>query len=462
MSRQDPKGFYTRLGVAPDASAEDIKKGYRSRAMDLHPDRNQGRDTTRAFQELQEAYNVLSNAKTRAEYDSIGLEEEQRTQTTARRSPDPIVCHKCGCVSAQPRYAIFFEVKSFIFVTRRTARQGIFCASCAAKEALKASAITWVLGWWGFPWGPIWSLDALARNLFGGTQPREHNARILAYQASYFASKGHNDLARAIALDALNLALKIKAPTNSLRRRLGYDTVDAAAGLVKQIKALVLALDDGLPFKRLKPLWGIFNRILAQQGAMAMAFAVAIAIAVIWDEKPRTQTPIPAPTAFRAPATPNPGKFGTAAPSTSPDVSRSAASEIDAKPLPLSKIFKRYVKVRLGDPLPPLKVTTERGGPHCLIKLYDWNTNAPVLSVFIRSGESTEIKVPVGDYRAKVASGETWQGEQKLFGPDTDYSEFDKRLEFVVSGDQLVGKQLELTPRPHGNLHRTKISAADF
>jgi hypothetical protein len=125
-------------------------------------------------------------------------------------------------------------------------------------------------------------------------------------------------------------------------------------------------------------------------------------------------------------------------------------------------MFKRYVRVSRDDPQPPFKITTRTGGPHCLLKLYDVGTGTPTVAVFIRSGESVEVKVPVGTYRAKLASGERWYGEERLFGPDTDYAQFDSLMEFEVRGNQLVGKSMELTPVLHGNLRRTKISAANF
>jgi hypothetical protein len=49
---------------------------------------------------------------------------------------------------------------SLILVTSRRTVQGVFCPSCAPKKAFQANAITWPLGWWGFPWGPIWTVGA--------------------------------------------------------------------------------------------------------------------------------------------------------------------------------------------------------------------------------------------------------------------------------------------------------------
>ena len=72
MAKRD---FYEVLGVAKNASDDDIKKAYRKLAMKYHPDRNQG-DTAKAaeekFKEAKEAYEMLSDAQKRAAYDQYG------------------------------------------------------------------------------------------------------------------------------------------------------------------------------------------------------------------------------------------------------------------------------------------------------------------------------------------------------------------------------------------------------
>jgi molecular chaperone DnaJ len=70
MAKRD---YYQVLGVARDASEEDLKKAYRKLAMQYHPDRNQGDASAEAkFKELNEAYDVLKDAEKRAAYDRFG------------------------------------------------------------------------------------------------------------------------------------------------------------------------------------------------------------------------------------------------------------------------------------------------------------------------------------------------------------------------------------------------------
>jgi molecular chaperone DnaJ len=75
--------LYDTLGVNKGASAEEIKKAYRKLAAKYHPDRNPGDATAEEkFKEVQHAYDVLSDADTRKQYDTFG-------STDGRRGFDP-------------------------------------------------------------------------------------------------------------------------------------------------------------------------------------------------------------------------------------------------------------------------------------------------------------------------------------------------------------------------------------
>lgn len=64
--------FYETLGVARDATADEIKKAYRKLAMQHHPDRNPGHESEAKFKEISEAYQVLSDPDKRAHFDRFG------------------------------------------------------------------------------------------------------------------------------------------------------------------------------------------------------------------------------------------------------------------------------------------------------------------------------------------------------------------------------------------------------
>ena len=73
MSAKDymEKDYYATLGVTKDADADLIKKSYRKLARKYHPDQNKDSDAEDKFKEVSEAYDVLSDAKKRTEYDEM-------------------------------------------------------------------------------------------------------------------------------------------------------------------------------------------------------------------------------------------------------------------------------------------------------------------------------------------------------------------------------------------------------
>ncbi|SCW03484.1 LAFE_0G11496g1_1 [Lachancea fermentati] len=68
--------YYDLLGVSPDSKPIEIKKAYRKKSIQEHPDKNPNDPTaTERFQAISQAYQVLSNPDLRAKYDKYGKEE---------------------------------------------------------------------------------------------------------------------------------------------------------------------------------------------------------------------------------------------------------------------------------------------------------------------------------------------------------------------------------------------------
>lgn len=99
--------LYATLGVQSDATMDEIKRAYRRAAMKWHPDRNLGREAEAhaAFQEIRDAYAILSDAGQRQIYDEVFEQEMQRWQAEREaREEQEREAQREGQRVAQERY----------------------------------------------------------------------------------------------------------------------------------------------------------------------------------------------------------------------------------------------------------------------------------------------------------------------------------------------------------------------
>jgi hypothetical protein len=90
-------------------------------------------------------------------------------------------------------------------MTFRRGAGGVYCGSCRKKAGLKYTVISVLLGWWGIPWGPIYTLQAIGRNSAGGHQDDELNSELLQAVASELIDQGN----QTGAIEALEQSLRL-------------------------------------------------------------------------------------------------------------------------------------------------------------------------------------------------------------------------------------------------------------
>ncbi|MBF2073100.1 MAG: J domain-containing protein [Synechococcales cyanobacterium C42_A2020_086] len=379
MNRKDPAGYYALLGVLETASATEIKSAFRRKAKDLHPDRNPSPDAVRQFQYLSEAYEVLSNPDTRAQYDTLYAQiPESKAASHKQVALEPIACSCCKKVIAQPRYVIFFQVTSFIILTIRTPIQGIFCPKCAESKAIQSTMITWFLGWWGLPWGLIYSVSTIFQNLFGGSKPDEVNARLLAYQAWVFATQNKLELARAIAADAQDFARKIKKKDER--------------EVLNLVEEFLSALDTKTSIKRLKNSWSIPNRAFYIQGSILIAVAALFVGSAAYAPTETNQaSSTVSPT--QVPDTSSP-------PRPKPEYVRPTTAD-NGVPFPSASSYIDGYPIQRTDGYSNVIVDNSQNDSDVFVKLFILDTNppAPVRVFFIRAREKFKVEnIKAGNY----------------------------------------------------------------
>ena len=114
-----------------------------------------------------------------------------------------------------------------------------------------------------------------------------------------------------------------------------------------------------------------------------------------------------------------------------------------------------------SDRIAPFELKSSYGSNY-LVKLADASTRQPVLTVFVRGGETVSIDVPLGTYTVKYAAGDKWYGYRFLFGPTTGYSKANETFNFRTAGNHISGYTITLYKVLNGNLKTESIRPDEF
>lgn len=149
---------YEVLGVAPDASAEEIHRAWREKVKRLHPDAHPNAPKAvrerlnRRVADVNAAYEALRDPVTRAAYDRSLRNWQQGEGSPATgppvwREPGPDECWVCG--SAPAAQVRFRQESGRIFWSLRRWIDGPFCRTCGTAVFRELTNRTLITGWWG-------------------------------------------------------------------------------------------------------------------------------------------------------------------------------------------------------------------------------------------------------------------------------------------------------------------------
>jgi hypothetical protein len=77
-------------------------------------------------------------------------------------------CCKCGNDQQVSMRAYLLTYSIIFFTSKSAGRFKPICQSCSVKAGVPYTLGTLLLGWWGIPWGPIYTVQAIAKNFSGG------------------------------------------------------------------------------------------------------------------------------------------------------------------------------------------------------------------------------------------------------------------------------------------------------
>lgn len=145
-------------------------------------------------------------------------------------------------------------------------------------------------------------------------------------------------------------------------------------------------------------------------------------------------------------------------------------------PIPEPETAFIFESTYCEDGVAPLKIITSSEDGHYFVvdlislpddsELDDFSKGyyeaATKIKFYIRGGESIELNLPLGIYEIYYATGQTWYGEECLFGIDTVYHKCEGTFAFTESEEDYNGWIIELLPVENGNLATDIIDQSQF
>ena len=175
-----------------------------------------------------------------------------------------------------------------------------------------------------------------------------------------------------------------------------------------------------------------------------------------------------APKPVVLPSAPSPAVLGPSAPSPPPIVLRPVVvSTPQANPFMLIEQEPESGEVKTFAPnlkgVGELHIKTAPNKNY-LVRVYEVAppNDRLILRVFIRGGHTEMVKVPLGSFVVKFASGTDWISEWELFGPETQYAKADGVFTFGETDEWITTYSLTLYKVPDGNIRLATIPANEF
>jgi hypothetical protein len=442
------RDLYSDLGVSPNASLEEIKSVYRALARIYHPDVNRDEAATIKFRKITEAYEILSDAKQREKYDSLNepkptAEKEESRSFEQEITVDPVLCSICKKVTAQPRVLLFKSVVSVIVVTTRTPKQGIYCSDCARDVAFRATLLSAFFGWWGVPWGPIFTIKEVLSNAFGGQRHIEFDEQLLWQNTIAFLQRDKYELAGSIA-DYLTSAKNGKI-------------ADSAKQVIKLLAARKIRI------QKLKSAW-FFDFAATLKHLILLCIVPGIVALIALNPFSEAANSVPMPISRNAQPLEKPKSSNIEQSNLEPTAPQIVAPVNLCKKRPKNGgvLGFGFIPEKNGH-----KLTVNNGSAgDAIVKLRDATTGNLISSFFVQKDLGASLEgISDGSYRVQFAFGDAMKRNCKSFiSPQASEFAGVQSFSTQVTETQIITQELTFTLYTvlNGNARQTSVSAAEF